>query len=448
MPHADRYGLALSTSFDAAAFAYRDGMDLMLSAWPGASEAFDRAIAADPDFALAHIARARMHFIYAEVPEARVKSTQARTLVAQHGDARERSHVDIIALSVEGKPVECLAGTLAHLDRWPRDAIIMSLPLGAFGLFAFSGMADHEQAKVDLLERHKSYYGDDWWFLTYLGWSHAENRNVAHGRGLIERAFAARRENANAMHSLAHAMFEDGSAREAEAIIRDWLPSYDRSGILHGHISWHEALAALERDDAEAALAIYADRIAPHGNTAPPINVVTDGAALLWRAGLEGHPVPRALWSETATNAVRFFPKSGNAFIDVHVALAAAATGDAESLDRRADEIEARLAQGKLPPGPVVPAILRAIRAFANDDYATCAKLLEPVAADVVRIGGSHAQREMIEDTLILAQIKNGESAKARALLDERLHRRPSARDERWRAAAQNASVMPSSAAS
>jgi hypothetical protein len=52
----DRYGLALSTSSEAA--AYRDGIDLMLSAWPGAAEAFDAAIAADSDFALARAARA------------------------------------------------------------------------------------------------------------------------------------------------------------------------------------------------------------------------------------------------------------------------------------------------------------------------------------------------------------------------------------------------------
>ena len=57
---------------------------------------------------------------------------------------------------------------------------------------------------------------------------------------------------------------------------------------------------------------------------------------------------------------------------------------------------------------------------------------LKPVAAEVVRIGGSGAQREMIEDMLLLALIRAGEAAKARALLDRRLHRRPSPRDRRW----------------
>ena len=64
MMHEDRYGLPLSTASSAAASAYRDGIDRMLSAWTGAAEAFERAIADDPDFALAHIARARIHSFY------------------------------------------------------------------------------------------------------------------------------------------------------------------------------------------------------------------------------------------------------------------------------------------------------------------------------------------------------------------------------------------------
>ena len=48
MVHLDRYGQPLSTNSSAAAIAYRDGIDSMLSAWPGAAEAFDRAVADDP----------------------------------------------------------------------------------------------------------------------------------------------------------------------------------------------------------------------------------------------------------------------------------------------------------------------------------------------------------------------------------------------------------------
>ena len=238
------------------------------------------------------------------------------------------------------------------------------------------------------------------------------------------------------MHALAHAMFEDGSTEDAERLIADWLPDYDRSGILHGHISWHEALAALEHDDPERALRIYADRVQPRVSAAPPINVVTDGASLMWRLHINGHKVPPALWREAASYADQHFGRAGVPFADVHMAVFEAATGDGEKLTMRIADLEKRLAQGKLAPGTVVPTICRAMRAFADGDYAACVGALRPAADEVVRIGGSHAQRELIEDTLLVALMKCGESGEALRLLDARLHRRPSRRDARWRAVA------------
>src|SRR4029077_7856028 len=144
MSHQDRYGLTLSTTSSEAAVAYRDGIDLMLSAWTGAAEAFDRSIAADPEFALAHIARARIHTFYQQGDIARKKAALARELVAHNGSERESSHVEKLAVAVEGRIPAALTSALAHIKAWPRDAVVMSLPLGAFGLFAFSGMADHD----------------------------------------------------------------------------------------------------------------------------------------------------------------------------------------------------------------------------------------------------------------------------------------------------------------
>jgi Tfp pilus assembly protein PilF len=429
----DRYGLLLSTSSETAAKAYRDGVDLMFSAWPGAGETLDAAIAADPEFALAHIARARHHFIHADVKAAQAKVASARELVARNGTAREKSHVETLALGMEGQSAQSLKLALAHLDEWPRDAMIFVLPMGAFGLFAFSGMADHDQARVDLSERLAKHYGDDWFFLVNYGWAHTENGDVGRGRAITQRGFEGRRANANAVHALAHAMFEDGSGNDAEALITEWLPTYDRTGLLHGHISWHQALVALEQGDAARALAIYAERVQPKVTTAPPLNSVTDGASLLWRLLAYGHAVPKQLWDEAAAHAERSFPKAGIPFADMHMALVAAATGNRDGLAQRVAELEKRLAGGKLAPGPVVPAICRGVLAFAEGDYAGCVRTLEPVAAEVVRIGGSHAQREIIEDTLLVAFIKGGEPAKARDLLDRRLHRRPSSRDARWR---------------
>jgi hypothetical protein len=179
--HQDRYGLPISTVSELAAVAYRDGLDRILSAWVGAGEALDRALLEDPEFAVAYVARARVHQIYGEAVEARAKAEHARTLAART-TKRERQHVEIIASAIEGNPKRALIATEQHLDEFPRDALIFSLLLGAFGLYAFSGRADHDGARVAICERHARSYGKDWWFLTHLGWSHTESGNHGAGR--------------------------------------------------------------------------------------------------------------------------------------------------------------------------------------------------------------------------------------------------------------------------
>jgi hypothetical protein len=435
MSHYDRYGLPISTSSDAAAAAYRAGVDLSLAAWPGAGAALEQAIAADADFPLAHMARARVHAIYGEGAPARAAAATARRLVAQRGTEREASHVEAMALAVEGQAAKALRHALTHLDRWPRDASVLSLLLGAYGLLAFSGRADHNQARVDICERVAPHYGDDWWFLGYRGWSQIENGGLSVGREMAERSLELRRENANTAHALAHAMFEDGAVAEADAFIAGWLPAYDRVGWLHAHLCWHRALAALELDDCARALALYRDNIEPTATHAGPMPALADIASLLWRLRLYGHAVPKEAWDEAAAFANRNFPRSGLPFADMHVAFIAAATGDLSGLDARIADMEERLARGAVPPGAVAAAICRAIGAYAEGDFAGCARLLQPAMHEVVRVGGSHAQREVMEDLLLVALMKGGEPAQAGALLNERLHRRPSPRDARWLAA-------------
>ena len=92
-----------------------------------------------------------------------------------------------VATVVAGLP----SGLLA--DRIGKDKVL----IGAFGLFAFSGMADHDQARVDLCARYAAHYGEDWWFLTNYGWAMTENGEAAKGRAMTERAFALRRDNAH-----------------------------------------------------------------------------------------------------------------------------------------------------------------------------------------------------------------------------------------------------------
>ncbi len=430
----DRYDLLLTTTSDRAVAYYRDGVDCMLSAWHGAEDAFDRAIAADPGFALAHIARARLHQLNMDGRQARAMAAHARLLVAG-ATPREIGHVEVMAAVIDSKPKIAIDAAEAHIDEYPRDALVLALLLGAFGLYAFSGRADHDAAKLAICARNATHYGQDWWFVSYLGWSHTEAGNLREGRALSERALALRSANANAAHGLSHAMFEQGDMEAGRLFIAQWLPAHARQSFLHGHLAWHGALSALDAGDLDGALAVYEQQIKPAGRPYPPLNIFTDGASLLWRLSLAGQPGLEPHWRDMVAYGEKYFPQAGAHFADVHYALAAAMTGD-DALEARLVQLEAREAGGKLAPGRAAIDLCRGIKAFADGDNDGAIRLLEPAMSELARIGGSHAQRELWEDTLIVACLRAGHDGKATRLISTRLERRPSVRDKAWSQAA------------
>lgn len=152
---------------------------------------------------------------------------------------------------------------------------------------------------------------------------------------------------------------------------------------------------------------------------------------MLWRLSLAGKTGLESHWREAAAYSDKFFPKAGVHFADVHHALAVAATNGG-TLEPRLAEMEVRLAEGKLAPGASAIGLCRGIQAFASGENDDAVRILEPLMPELLRIGGSHAQRELWEDTFIVACIRAGRGEKATKLIAERLHRRPSRRDEAW----------------
>src|SRR2546429_7053512 len=125
----DRFGLPLTTQSPQAADDYNCAVDLLLSANTGAEALFDAALDADPDFALAHIARARLCQVQARIPEAKEAATRARDL-AERVTPRERGHIETIALVIDGLGAQAMARLEAHVADYPRDALALSPALG------------------------------------------------------------------------------------------------------------------------------------------------------------------------------------------------------------------------------------------------------------------------------------------------------------------------------
>jgi hypothetical protein len=84
----DRYGLPLSTASAAARDAHVEGCDLALTFYPGAAPAYDRAIAADPGFALAYAGKAQVLMREGNVAAARRPWRQPKTRPSVYPSAR------------------------------------------------------------------------------------------------------------------------------------------------------------------------------------------------------------------------------------------------------------------------------------------------------------------------------------------------------------------------
>src|ERR1700716_2422843 len=100
MPIKDRVGLPLTTQSPRAAENYKRAVDLLLSAHTRAEALVDAALAADPDFALAHIARARLCQVQARIPESKEAAAKARGL-RDRISAREQGTIEVIALTID-----------------------------------------------------------------------------------------------------------------------------------------------------------------------------------------------------------------------------------------------------------------------------------------------------------------------------------------------------------
>jgi hypothetical protein len=420
---ADRYGLTVSTASAAARDAYVAGADCILAATAGWREHLDHAIEADPSFALAHIALARGLFLNAEVKPAREAAARAREL-ATTATPREQSHVNAIALPLEGKPVDAFTATSEHLAQWPRDAMALAPATGVFGLIGFSGRQEREEELYQLLHGLAPHYGEDWWFGSVHAFAASETGRLDEAWRLIEPSMAANPRNAHGAHIRVHVLHEMGEMARALEYLEGWMPGFDRRGLLHCHLSWHVALTALSLGKAERAWEAYRAGVHPGGSWGPPINVVSDAAAFLWRAELAGGERRRDLWHEVHDYALKCFPKAGLPFADVHTAVACVADGDFAGLERLAGELRERLAAGRLPAGGVVPTIAEGFGAYAKNDWNGAIGQFEAALPETVRIGGSRAQRDLVEHTLIAAYLKAGRPDDARELVARRTDRR------------------------
>jgi tetratricopeptide (TPR) repeat protein len=431
MPFTDRYGLTVTTASPVAFEQFRDGVDRLLAYGPGAEDCFAAALAADDNLALAHVGRALLAAVQGDGATARTAAGRAREASAG-ATRRERQHVEAVNAFVAGETARGLALVDEHVAEFPRDAMLVNQASSAIAL---AGRRDREEHRVAFLERLAPAYGDDWWFQSALAFTYHEVDRFGESRRLSEASLQQYPRNASAAHNLAHIAFETLDIDAGAAFLDEWMAGYDRRATFHCHLAWHQAMFALHEGRYAQALAIFERDILRSVN---PRSAMTDGTALLWRVHLDGahEPLPWRSLADLAAGVSR----PGYLFGEVHAALAYAACGDEAALTKMMDGLRALDAKGNPIAGLVVLPLVQGTAAFAAGDHAGALAHFEPVESEMHRIGGSHAQWELFEETMVACYLELARYDDALRLVRRRLARRASPRDAKWLARASAAS--------
>jgi len=420
----DRYGLQVTTSSAVAAERFQEGMDKLLSYGPGAEESFSAALEADPGLAVAHSGLALLALVQGDATTARAAAGRARDTVAG-ATRRERQHVEALSALIAGETARGLALVDEHVVDFPRDAVLVNQ---AGNAIALGGRSDREEHRVAFIERLAPAYGDDWWFQSALAFTYHEVDRFEESRRLSERSLQQNPRNANAVHNLAHIAFETLDSEAGAAYLEGWMAGYDRRASFHCHLAWHMAMFELHRGRYARALEIFERDILGGVN---PRSAMTDGAALLWRLRLDGKPDQPLPWRSLADLAERV-SRPGFLFGEIHAALAYASCGDEVALARLIDDLRALHAKGHPIAGTVALPLVQGTAAFAAGDHAGALGYFEPVEGEMHRMGGSHAQWEIFEETMVACYLSLERYADAIRLVRRRLQRRASPRDLGW----------------
>jgi hypothetical protein len=416
---ADRYDLPLSTASTAARDAFVAGSVLALTFYPGAAEAFDRALAADPAFAMAHAAKAQVLMRQGDVGAAREALAAARGLAAGLA-AREASHINVFDLAFAGRTDAAIASARDHLAAWPRDALVVATVGNPNGLIGASGRLGQKHEIAMLMDALAPHYGDDYWFLSYHAMALSEDGQLAAARQKIERSIALNPNNAHGAHGFAHIYYESGESDLARGWLSSWLEAYPRDGFFHGHLNWHLSLCELQAGELEKASRVFRDAIALDRHSGGPQQKISDGAAYLWRSELAGRERNRTAWRALYEYTKGALPRPGSGLADLHVILAQTVMGDDAALEDRARTMEEMSGEGRYPSGSYLPALMRGFTAFERGDFAAAIAAFTPLVGQTERIGGSRAQHDLIAFTHLKACLNAGRSNDVQDLLAAR----------------------------
>jgi hypothetical protein len=425
----DVMGLPISTNREAAT-AFNRGLDAVMRVQSGAPEAFTEAVELDPGFALGHAALAMLgHEGGADSVDVHRSVEAAGRAVREHGTDRERSLVAVVDSRVRDCRGVGAKALVAHVHAHPRDVLAVS---AAVPTIAFSGVTDVQQEAWDLVEGLTPAYAGHWFHGSLLAFVRQDQARYDEAGVLAEQVLALEPAAGHAVHARTHVYYETGDHLAGLRWLDPWIHTCGRQASHRAHFSWHAALHELSTGDTDAVRRRYLGQLAPPSVTG--VRGLVDSASLLWRAKVtDSWPGALPVDDVLTYAGAELVERPETPFTAMHSAVALTAAGDTTRLA----SLRAHAAAATDPVmRDVVAPLCDGLLAVVEARWGDAVRLIRPLLPRLTPVGGSLAQREIVEDTYLYALIGAGRCGEAIRLLDARLDRRTSPLDLRRRAAA------------
>jgi hypothetical protein len=238
-------------------------------------------------------------------------------------------------------------------------------------------------------------------------------------------ALSLERRNSWAQHAVAHVLEMQDRRADGIAFMRADIDAWTHQNFFAVHNWWHLALFHLGLGETDEVLTLYDGPI--QGAVSDMAFDMVDAAALLWRLELAGVDLG-GRWAALADQYQAASTPGVYAFDDAHAMMAYVGAG------RGAAQAELLRIQDQAIAGPgdnagmardVGRPLLEGLQAFGTGDYARALARLRPIRHIAHRFGGSHAQRDLIDLTMIEAARRGGDAAAHAALVAEREAAKP-----------------------
>jgi tetratricopeptide (TPR) repeat protein len=433
----DQHGLEVTAASDAAARAFDAAVLAYVKFRVDATDRTKQALALDPAMPLAHVLRGAFAMMAYKASFAPLALASAEAAAAGPTTAREAAHIKALRVWAEGDVFAATRVWSQILAAHPRD--LMALRLHHFAAF-WSGRPGEMAAQVEAAAPH--FADDDPGYGAMLAcrcFAHEECGEHLRAEAYGREAVAIDQADIWATHAVAHIMEMQGRTREGMAWIDGLAGNWDGVNNIRHHVFWHRALYSFEHGDFDAVLRLYDTQFrnlaSPLTQAMPDLYVdVQNAASALLRLELRGHDVG-ARWNELADLAESRVGDTLSAFTLPHWMMALAATGRTEAAQRMLAAVDAA-GRGNTPHArllrEVAAPVCRAVLAHRRGDHAEAVASMRPALGELPRLGGSHAQQDILEQ-LFLDAARKAPSPDDEAAILQRVRARHGVPPERRR---------------